>query len=391
MEKQNKKILIFSLAYLPFVGGAEIAIDEITKRIDKDKCEFHLITLRYDKSLPRYERMNSVYVHRIGWGMKNPKVSESLNFWLALQKFFFPFLAIGMSLRVIKKYNISTYWFMLLNQSTLTKYFLPKRYSILSLQDGRRINDHFTSFSKIFRSLFKKIIKKMDLVQVISSFIMKDVNQFKIEDVVLIPNGVDVELFSEEIDDEKIKEIRKKYNFEDDDKIIITASRLVPSRGVESLISSIADLPKNYKALILGEGYVQNKLEELAKDLGVENRIFFAGLIKHDEIPNYLKASDIFVRASLHEGMGNGFIEAMAAKIPVIGTPVGGINDFLFDQETGLLCEVGNPKSISDAILKLEDGELREKLINEAYRQVKERYSWKKIAAYMESIFLSNK
>jgi len=62
------------------------------------------------------------------------------------------------------------------------------------------------------------------------------------------------------------------------------------------------------------------KLKNLAEDIGVENRVMFLGQITHAAMPKYLKVSDIFVRPSLTEGLGNSFLEAMAAGIPVIAT-----------------------------------------------------------------------
>ena len=115
----------------------------------------------------------------------------------------------------------------------------------------------------------------------------------------------------------------------------------------------------------------------------------FAGFIAHEKLPTYLWASDIFVRPSLSEGMGNSFIEAMASGLPVIATPVGGIVDFLRDGETGLFCEVGNPKSIAQKIEKLiKDSESRQYIVENASGMVKDKYDWSLIAKRMkEEVF----
>jgi glycosyltransferase involved in cell wall biosynthesis len=104
----------------------------------------------------------------------------------------------------------------------------------------------------------------------------------------------------------------------------------------------------------------------------------------------YLHASDIFIRPSLSEGFGNSFIEAMASRVPVIATPVGGIIDFLKDGETGLFCEVKNPKSIAQKVEKLiKDKESREYIVRNAYEMVKNKYDWNIIANDMKNkVFL---
>ena len=114
----------------------------------------------------------------------------------------------------------------------------------------------------------------------------------------------------------------------------------------------------------------------------------FLGLVLPDQVPKYLAISDIFVRPSISEGLGNVFLEAMAVGVPIIGTPVGGIPDFLKHEETGLFCKPNNPKSIAEAVKKiLENKELQEKLIDNGKELVKRKYDWDIIAEQMNKIF----
>jgi len=112
-------------------------------------------------------------------------------------------------------------------------------------------------------------------------------------------------------------------------------------------------------------------------------------------MPLFLKISDVFIRPSLSEGLGNSFLEAMAAKIPVIATPVGGIPDFLFDPEknpdrppTGLFCNARDPQGIAEKIkIFLENNNLRQKIIVNARELVVKNYDWQLIAEKMGRIF----
>ena len=84
--------------------------------------------------------------------------------------------------------------------------------------------------------------------------------------------------------------------------------------------------------------------------------------------------------------MGNSFIEAMAAGLPIIATPVGGIPDFLKDGETGLFCKVKDPKSIAEQVERLmNDDILRQKLKENGQKLVREKYDWNLIAKEMKS------
>jgi glycosyltransferase involved in cell wall biosynthesis len=145
-------------------------------------------------------------------------------------------------------------------------------------------------------------------------------------------------------------------------------------------------LPEQVRLQIIGTGPLESELKHHAEMLNVASRIDFAGEVSHSEIPMYLSEADIFVRPSLSEGMGNSFIEAMAAGLPVIATPVGGIPDFLADGETGVFCKPGDPQSLAAAVERLRgDAALRGKLTTNALHMVRERYDWDLIAEKLKT------
>ena len=147
-------------------------------------------------------------------------------------------------------------------------------------------------------------------------------------------------------------------------------------------------LPKNISLIVIGKGIEGPNLQKQAFSLGVSDRVKFLGFIPYAEIPNYFSVCDIFVRPSRSEGFGNSFIEAMASRLPVIATPVGGISDFIDDKETGLFCSPDNPQSIVRSVnMILNDASLREKIIKQAYDRVALRYSWDHVAEEMKVVF----
>ena len=138
----------------------------------------------------------------------------------------------------------------------------------------------------------------------------------------------------------------------------------------------------------MGIGEEGTRLQKLASDLGLGDRVKFLGFVNHENIPDYLSICDIFIRPSRSEGFGNSFIEAMAARLPVIATPVGGIPDFIDDNETGVFCAPNNPQSIVKSInLLIQDRELREKIVSNAYNRVNERYGWDNVSMQMKAVF----
>ena len=202
----------------------------------------------------------------------------------------------------------------------------------------------------------------------------------------MIPNGVDLALFAQQASSQSIASIREKIGITTNERVIITASRLVEKNGIDLLIRTLRDL-KNGQLVVAGVGKLRTKLQALAADIGVAHRVHFIGHVSHRDLPAYLQLADVFVRPSRSEGLGSAFLEAMAAGLPVIATPVGGIPDFLKDRETGIFCAVNNPKDLASKIeLVLHDEPLRQRLIENGRRLVRSGYEWDKVAREMNAV-----
>jgi glycosyltransferase involved in cell wall biosynthesis len=134
--------------------------------------------------------------------------------------------------------------------------------------------------------------------------------------------------------------------------------------------------------LILGTGKLEAKLKQLVAQLQLAHRVQFLGHVDHRRLPTYLQLSDVFVRPSRSEGLGSSFLEAMAAGLPVVATPVGGIPDFLHDGQTGLFCKLNDAVDLSQQIKRLlADQSLRERVITNGKNIVAQRYDWNMIAS----------
>jgi glycosyltransferase involved in cell wall biosynthesis len=393
----TKKILIFSLTYSPFVGGAELAIKEETGRIES--IEFDMITLRFDSDLPKFERIGNVNVYRIGFTKKGAEMKDLIKFPLKLNKILFPFLAFVKARKLHKEINYDGIWAMMAAYAGFAamffKLFNPRVPYLLTLQEGDPI-DYILKKVRFVRPMFNKIFTKADYIQTISHYLAEFAQSMGfLGRLKVVPNAVNTKYFSQEYSEEELDELKKELGKDGDDKFVITTSRLVLKNAVDDVIKSLQYLSENVKFIILGDGPDKERLVELTKELKLEKRVKFLGLIDHKVMPKYLKVSDIFIRPSLSEGFGNSFIEAMAAEIPVIATPVGGIVDFLYDPErnsdkdsTGLFCNVRDPKSISKQIEKLlENKELKNNILKNAKEMVFEKYDWDIIARDMKEIF----
>lgn len=394
----KKRILIFSLVYYPrFIGGAEVAVKEITDRISSKDIEFDMITMR--KHDPAFEKIGNINVYRVGasWFGKNTRSSKIFPF----SKYSFVFFSYLKALQLHRRNHYDLSWSLMANYAGFSALFFkfthPKVPFLLTLQEGDSL-EHIRKRVGVFLPLFQAIFKHADHIQAISKFLgdwARSIN--KTVPIDIIPNGVDIKKF--EIRNSKFEkngEIRKKLGIRMSDKVLITTSRLVEKNGVEDLVESLQYLSEDVKLLILGTGPLGESLKLKVESLKLKNRIFFLGFISHDEMPAYLHTSDIFIRPSLSEGLGNSFIEAMAAGLPVIATSVGGIPDFLVDPSnssgqsaTGLFCEVKNPKSIAEKVMAISSNFiLKTEITKNARVMVEERYEWNTIAEKMKRLFL---
>ena len=394
-----KKVLIFSVTYYPrLVGGDVVAVKEITNRIDPKEFEFHLITLRFDKNLPREEKIGNVNVYRLGFVGDMKESADSLKFPLHYNKYLFTILGAWKAFRLSRKIKFDLSWSVMANYAGFAALFFKflklKIPFLLTLQEG----DPFEYTKKrvgIFYPLFKMIFTRADAVQAISHYLARHAKDmgFKGEPKV-VPNGVDIDRFDIEISREERVKIREKLGLKENDIALVTTSRLVIKNGVGDVIEALAKLPENVKFVIFGEGYLKANLKLRIENLKLGDRVFLKGFIDHKEMPKYLKACDIFVRPSLSEGFGNSFIEAMAARLPVVATQVGGIADFLEDPSnssgqvaTGYVCEPQNPQSVANTVNRAMNDVGQNRIIDNAYKMVKEKYDWTLIALQMKGIF----
>lgn len=387
MDTNNtkKKILVFSTAYYPFIAGAEIAIKEITDRLG-DQFEFDLITAKLDKKLPDCEKIGTVSVYRIG------------GFGPTLDKIFLPFRGFLLARKLNKITDYFCMWGMMVTFGSGAGYifnvyrfltFQKRVPMVLSLQEGDSDAHIKFKWGGLIGLSWRLALWQTDYLTALSNFLLKKAKDggYKGESF-LVPNGVDMSIFSKEITSERKAEIKNLLNKKDNDVFLVTWSRLTYKNAVDDIISSLTHLPHNVSLIVMGKGEEGPKLQKQVDSFGLSSRVKFLGFVAHKEIPDYLSACDIFIRPSRSEGFGNSFIEAMAARLPVIATPVGGIPDFLTDNETGVFCSPDNPQSIVKAVNKIIDDEiLRKQIVENAYTRVVERYDWNHVAVQMKEVF----
>lgn len=392
-----KKVLIFSLQYYPkHVGGAEVAIKEITDRIEPNDIEFHMVTNRYDSTLPKVEQVGNVLVHRIGLTKTEPEMADLKKFPLHLNKFLFQFLAAWKALWLHRTHHYDGTWAMMAHScgvpAAIFKILHPRVPYLLTLQEGDP-PEYIEKKMRPLWPLFTRGFTKADRVQAISNFLANWARSRNFTGALeVIPNAVNTEHFTQEYSEEELQQVREETGKKEGETWVVTTSRLVKKNAIDDVIRALPHTPESVHFLIYGTGPDEDMLRNLVKVQGMEHRVHFGGFIQHENMPKYLKACDIFTRPSRSEGMGNSFIEAMAAGLPVIATQAGGIADFLFDEErnpdrdtTGWAIDPDSPEQIANAINDIiANPEKVARVTETAMQLAHEKYDWNLIAKDMQ-------
>lgn len=348
------------LHYHPVIGGLETWTKNIAERLS-GKAEIFVVTGKVSGQ-PDEEIKNGVKIFRTSLSRLKNLSHSSLFYILTALPFIF-----SKSLSLIRKEEIdilhcqgflSALLGYLLFKFTRTPYIV----TVQSLQS---------------KSWLKRIVYgKAAHCIAASSAIKKYFEQISCKNIAVIPNGIDLSGF---------KGPKRKPH---DGFVAMTVARLEKVKGIKYLIEAISrlSLPKRLSLVLIGNGSQRKRLGDLVKRSGVKAK--FLGEIPNGKIPEQLAQADCFVLPSLKEGFGIAILEAMAAKIPVIGTKVGGIPDIIEDGKTGLLVEPANSQEIAEAIQKIyQSPSLRERLVKNAAAELK-YYDWQNIAVKVYEIYL---
>ncbi|GEM_PF-798073 len=212
--------------------------------------------------------------------------------------------------------------------------------------------------------------------------------------ITVITPGVDISIFRPESGSGSIRE---KYNIPDKSKIMLTVSRLASRKGHENILRALPEVIRKYPGVVYvvaGEGSRRKSLENLVKELGLENKVIFAGELSGDALIFFYNACSLFIMVPRYirergdvEGFGTVFLEANACGKPVIAGMSGGVSEAVIDGETGILVDPENVEQIRDAVLLLlEDEEYAKKLGRKGLSRVRYEFSWESRAESLRKL-----
>jgi glycosyltransferase involved in cell wall biosynthesis len=196
--------------------------------------------------------------------------------------------------------------------------------------------------------------------------------------VVVIRNGIDVQLFAPREYHRKLRRIALVACLREEKRIdlLIKAAPRVLARHPD------------VEFVIAGDGSCRESLQTLARELGVAERLSFLG--HRDDVPAVLATADIFAFPSRSDAFPNSIIEAMASGLPVVATAVGGIPELVDDGRTGVLVPSGDADALVRALIELLDQPERAAAFGRAGRQrIEQTYSFDRMVQQFEALYLS--
>jgi len=214
--------------------------------------------------------------------------------------------------------------------------------------------------------------------------------------IVVIPPGIEMELFSPERFSPQ--SVKKKYQIFDEN-IIMNIGRLAEGKGVNYLIEALQTIHEEIPdaaLVIVGDGPYRTKLQKLAHEKKLDPFVRFIGQIEAEDVPEIISIADVVVLPSVAEMFGVVLIEALSMAKPVIATRLEGICETICRDprkgsakcETGILFEKGNIGQLANAITELlSDKKMATRMGTRGRELVKEKYDWNIITPKILQIY----
>ena len=248
-------------------------------------------------------------------------------------------------------------------------------------------------YNFLLRSYEKKLMKRSDALIAVSKYTVDELTElYGIDEkkIHVIYNGVDVQKFKPRPDR---TELRRDFGLEAEKKIVLFVGRLYHRKGLEILLRSIPPVLQEFsdvKFVISGKGFKEKEesLRNLAKQLDIEDHVTFMGYVPDEKLPNLYSASDIFVLPAIYENFPFAILEAQATGLPVISTKVGGIPEFLVDNENGFLIDAGDSAQLTQRVLALlQDPKLAKEMGMRGRKLIEEKFSWRLITSQVIDLY----
>ncbi len=363
--------LLVTNDYPPKTGGIQVYLHELWSRLEPDRAV--VVTASSHEAAPVFDAASPIAVERIDAAtlyLPTPRVRARIEEAIARHRPSLVLLDPAWPLGLIGP-TLSVPYGVVLHGAEVT---IPGRLPLVA-------------------STLRHVLRRASVIVAAGQYCETEARRCvggDLPPVVQIPPGVDVERFTPLGEGDR-RAVRERLGLTGPGPLLASYSRLVPRKGMDTLIRAAAILRRrgfDFTLAVGGSGRDRERLERLAAREGVEVR--FMGRIDDEVLPSWLASADVMVMDCRsrwlgleQEGFGIVFVEAASAGVPAVAGRSGGSHEAVEDGETGLVVERSrSPQALADALEELlVDPALRAEYGTRAREVALERFDWRKLAA----------
>ncbi|MEW5767278.1 MAG: glycosyltransferase [bacterium] len=368
-DRPKDKLRVMQIIATLVVGGAESQLCELVKGLNKEKYEVSVCCLTRGGPLKEKIEELGIPVYILG---KRNKLDFTVLFRLV-------------SLLKRKKVDLVHTWMFTANM-------WGRLAAMLARIPCRIASERNVALAKgTCRNVIDKVLAGFtDLIIANSEGVKNSCLKAGLpsEKLIVIPNSCDLARFDQRKDQGKIK---SDLGIRDDSLLVGTVGNFKPQqqKGQQFLIQAAPEVLSLFPEaifILVGDGPQREKIERLAVELSISEKVRFLG--QRRDVPDILSCLDVFVLPSLYEGLPNVVLEAMACRLPVVGTDVGGTNELVLDGQTGILVPPKDPERLAEAIVTLlRDKGLTRRMAEAGRKRVEEEFSLERMVNSVEEVY----
>jgi glycosyltransferase involved in cell wall biosynthesis len=368
------KLLMLNYEFPPIGGGAAKAnLCLLRQYAGRDDLRVDMLTSASKPGFKSEKFSENITIHKVGIHKKH------LHFWRRIEVIEWLVKAGFYYRRFLRKndydlahafFGFPTGWLCYRNAGRLP-YIISLRGSDVPGQHARLQLDY-----KILAPVFRAIWKKASALVACSEGLKERALLFMPSvSIDVIPNGVELDSFFPAETAEKSKVLR-----------LVTVGRLSITKRIEMLIDTVDILHRTAFKLhltVVGGGQMERQFRKIVTERELSDVIKITGRMDSKKMPEVYRNNDIFISASMQEGMSNAMLEAMSSGLPIVTTRCEGLAELI--DGNGLIVEQDKVEEIAKAVKRLADAPELYKQMSIAARKQAEKFDWANVASsYIE-------
>ncbi|HQE50469.1 MAG TPA: glycosyltransferase family 4 protein [Fervidobacterium sp.] len=375
------KIVQYAPYFIPYTGGQEYYIYNLSKHLVKNANQVNILTANYPECKAK-ESIKGILVSRypcFARPLRNPIVpkllspDENISDYDIIHTHNEHSFAAMAAARISKKKNIPL---------------------IVTCHGQLRFgNPLYDSIERLYnKSIGRSVFEKSDVIVALSSSDRDYISSFGIDEdkIIVIPNAIDPsDLERYRLKSDELESFREWYNLSDK-RVVLFVGQIIQRKGISYLLKSIPQILRKSKEetsfVFVGKGDALKDSLCLAQELEIEGNVIFTGAVSARDLVAFYQISDLFVLPSLSEGLPTSILEAMYFGIPVVSTDIPGVRDHF--SEFALLVSPRDEDALADAVQTLlTDRDLAKSLSRKGKALVASQYTWDRVTREYEMIY----